>query len=75
MLTARLAEPIKWFAVKDVDYEKKIKGLDWPGLRQLFSQIRARDTPGWAPGKACEYLVPRAFELTAPRSAGPMSSK
>ncbi len=49
--------------MKNVDYENQIKALDWVGLRQLYLQIEVRDTPGWEPGKAFEYLVPRAFEL------------
>jgi hypothetical protein len=53
--------------LKNADYEKKIKGLDWTGLRELFLQIEARDTPGWEPGKAFEYLIPRVFELDADR--------
>jgi hypothetical protein len=32
-------------------------------LRELFAQIEARDTPGWEPGRAFEYLVLRLFEL------------
>ncbi len=42
---------------------KKIRGLGWVELRELFAQIEARDTPGWEPGRAFEYLVPRLFEL------------
>jgi hypothetical protein len=49
--------------VKNVDYEEEIKGLDWDGLRQLYLDIQARNTPGWEAGKALEYLIPRAFEL------------
>jgi hypothetical protein len=32
-------------------------------LPALEERIIARDTPGWEPGRAFEYLVLRAFEL------------
>jgi hypothetical protein len=32
-------------------------------LRSLWSEIQGGDTPGWNPGKAFEYLIPRAFQL------------
>ncbi|MDJ0618881.1 MAG: restriction endonuclease [Calothrix sp. MO_192.B10] len=44
-------------------YETNIKSLQWDGLRSLWEQIEQRETPGWASGKAFEYLVLRAFEL------------
>lgn len=46
-----------------VKYENRIKSLQWDGLRFLWKDIEARDTPGWDAGKAFEYLVLRAFEL------------
>jgi len=49
--------------VTNVEYEAKIRTYQWLGLQTLHQQILARDTPGWAPGKAWEYLVIRAFEL------------
>jgi Restriction endonuclease len=49
--------------VTNDEYQEKIRGLGWAELRELFAQIEARDTPGWEPGKAFEYLVPRLFEL------------
>jgi hypothetical protein len=49
--------------VTNDEYLEKIRGLGWVELRELFAQIEARDTPGWEPGKAFEYLVPRLFEL------------
>jgi len=49
--------------VTNVEYEAKIRTYQWPGLQTLHQQILARDTPGWAPGKAWEHLVIRAFEL------------
>lgn len=46
-----------------VKYENIIKALPWDGLRFLWKNIEARNTPGWDAGKAFEYLVLRAFEL------------
>jgi hypothetical protein len=45
------------------EYELQARALGWPDLRALWNQIKVRDTPGWAPGKAFEYLVLRAFDL------------
>jgi hypothetical protein len=57
--------------VKNADYERNIKRLDWNGLRGLYAQIESRDTPGWDPGKAFEYMVPRVFELDGARVRWP----
>lgn len=49
---------------------------DWSGLDGFWNRIKAGDS-GWDPGKALEYLIIRAFELsgftltTAPRKQGP----
>jgi hypothetical protein len=45
------------------EYEAQAQAMGWPELRALWNQIKFRDTPGWAPGKAFEYLVLRAFDL------------
>src|SRR5436309_10604159 len=45
------------------EYEAKIQGMRWPGLRKLWLAIEAQETPEWEPGKAFEYLVLRAFQL------------
>jgi hypothetical protein len=45
------------------EYEAAIGKLKWPGLKKLWEAIKAKDTPGWEPGKAFEYLVVRMFEL------------
>lgn len=45
------------------EYETRAQTLGWPELRVLWNQIKVRDTPGWEPGKAFEYLVLRAFQL------------
>jgi hypothetical protein len=45
------------------EYQGRISGLGWADLSQLWKRIIARDTPGWEPGRAFEYLVLRAFEL------------
>jgi hypothetical protein len=45
------------------EYETRVQAMGWPELRALWKQIEIRDTPNWAPGKAFEYLVLRAFHL------------
>lgn len=45
------------------ELEAKIALLDWGGLRDLWSAIKAGNTPGWEEGEAFEYLVLRAFQL------------
>jgi hypothetical protein len=46
-----------------IEYEAAIGKLRWPDLNKLWISIKARDTPGWEPGKAFEYLILRMFEL------------
>lgn len=46
------------------NYETLITALDWQGLRDLWATIEARDTPAWESGKAFEYLILRAFQLS-----------
>ncbi len=46
------------------DYVAKVRNLDWSGLRLLWSEIVSGSADGWAPGKAMEHLVLRAFELS-----------
>jgi hypothetical protein len=36
----------------------------WDEIRTLWAAIESNDTPDWDPGKALEYLVVRAFELS-----------
>lgn len=55
------------------EYEARIKGLDWEGLKALWVGIQARDTPGWAPGRALEYLILRAFEIDGAEVRWPYS--
>jgi hypothetical protein len=45
------------------EYENKIQLMHWAELRSLWNNIEQRDTVGWEPGKAFEYLVLRAFQL------------
>jgi hypothetical protein len=45
------------------EYQSRIQSLDWVGLRDLWERIKGRDTPGWDPGRAFEYLVLRMFDL------------
>jgi hypothetical protein len=55
------------------DYRKNIQHATRDDLLQLWSKIQQRDTPGWEPGKAFEYLVLRAFELDGARIRWPFS--
>lgn len=41
----------------------KIRTYDWGKLRKLWNGIKSGNTPGWASGKALEYLFVRAFDL------------
>ena len=46
------------------EYESMIQQFDnWNKLRAFWRKIQKGDTPGWAPGKAFEYLVLQAFYL------------
>jgi hypothetical protein len=47
----------------EAEYEKKIAEYDSSGILDLWKAIETGDTPGWADGKALEYLVLRAFQL------------
>jgi Restriction endonuclease len=46
-----------------MEYEARIRALDWDGLRELWDAIQQRGAPDWGAGRAFEYLVLRAFEL------------
>jgi hypothetical protein len=46
-------------------YIDKIQKLGWDDLLSLWQAIKSRKTPGWAAGKAFEYLVLRALQLNA----------
>ncbi len=60
---------------KSDEYVSKIKSLDWSGLRNLWDGICQGSTPGWAPGKAMEHLMLRAFELDGADVAWPFEVK
>ena len=48
----------------DAEYESMIQRYDnWHKLGAFWRKIQQGDTPGWAPGKAFEYLVLQAFNL------------
>ena len=69
------ASPLGWFAVKNADYEKLIRGMNGADMGELYADIQAHNTPGWARGKAFEYLVPRLFDLDKARVRWPYESK
>jgi hypothetical protein len=45
------------------EYQTAIQKKRWPGLKELWENIKARKTPQWEPGKGFEYLVLRMFDL------------
>src|ERR1700677_4471624 len=47
----------------DKEYEDRIAKCRRRDVLALWRQIEARNTPGWDPGKACEYCILRAFQL------------
>lgn len=48
----------------EAEYEAMIGRYDgWDKLRSLWESIESENTPGWAAGKAFEYLVLQAFKL------------
>lgn len=49
--------------MSDIDYEQTITEYGWDDLLALWQAIERGDTPGWATGKALEYLVLRAFQI------------
>ncbi len=55
------------------EYEQWIKEYNWAELRELWTQIRTSDTPGWEAGKALEYLILRTFELEGAEVVYPYS--
>lgn len=57
------------------DYEARIQQLDWQGLHTLWEQIINGETPAWPDGKAFEYLILRAFQLSGAEVRWPFSVK
>jgi len=52
---------------KAIEYEGRARGMSWADLRSLWEEIKGGNTPDWEVGKALEYLVVRAFELSGLR--------
>jgi hypothetical protein len=46
-----------------LEYQKRIEQYDEALILQLWEQISSKNTTGWEPGKAFEYLILRAFQL------------
>lgn len=40
-----------------------IRSCNWTKLKKFWTQIKRGNTPGWASGKALEYMLVRAFDL------------
>lgn len=57
----------------EAEYKQRIADYDSPQLLELWSQIQARDTPNWEPGRALEYLIIRAFEIEGATVTYPFS--
>lgn len=49
--------------VTDEEYRERIEQYTWDDLLALWQAVNAGNTPGWAGGKAFEYLILRAFQL------------
>jgi hypothetical protein len=47
----------------EAELVERITALDHGGVLALWEQAQAGDTPGWASGRALEYLILRAFQL------------
>ena len=45
-------------------YEQRIRTYDWQQLNELWQAIINKNTQDWGKGKALEYLIVRAFELS-----------
>jgi hypothetical protein len=57
--------------VTDAECETAIQELGWRELRELWDKIQHERATDWDPGKALEYLVPRAFQLDGARVKWP----
>lgn len=49
---------------RELECIQRAKAMQWPDIEGLWVQIQTEDTPGWANGKALEYLVTRSFALS-----------
>jgi len=57
----------------DQEYKQKISTYEWKQLDKLWQAISKKNTHGWDKGKAFEYLVVRAFELSGANVRYPYS--
>jgi hypothetical protein len=55
------------------DYQTLIAGYDATTLLSFWEKVKAGETPGWAAGKAFEYLILRAFQLEGAHVVWPYS--
>jgi hypothetical protein len=56
-----------------IDYVRRVRQLDWQGLRVLWRGIEAGSAGDWPAGRALEHLVLRAFELSGATVRWPYS--
>jgi len=47
----------------EADYLERVHEMNRDALKGLWTTVCSGSTPDWAPGKAFEYLILRAFEL------------
>ena len=51
------------YTVSECELLSTIRSYNWEKLKKLWAQIRIGNTPGWANGKALEYMFVRAFDM------------
>jgi hypothetical protein len=60
----------------EINYKHQISQYQWDDLLKLWEAIKKGNTPEeWAPGKAFEYLIVRAFQLEGAEVIYPFSVK
>jgi len=59
--------------MSEADNVGRIAACDWSNLERLWADIESGSVPDWAPGKAFEYLVLRAFQLEGAEIEWPYS--
>jgi hypothetical protein len=57
----------------DAIYKERVQTYGWDDISKLWIAITSGNTPGWAAGKAFEFLILRAFELSGAEVCWPYS--